>query len=386
MSAKMNIPELRFGEFSGEWEKSSLKDNLKGLIDCEHKTAPYLEHSEYLVVRTNNVKDGRLLYDDIKYTTKEGFSEWTKREIPSYGDILFTREAPAGESCLIPKDKMICLGQRMVLLRPNLQKLSASFLLWFLQSSRGKKNIKDFVIGTTVTRINIKDIYRINCHKPDLLEQEKIASFLSSVDAKIEQLSKKKKLLEEYKKGAMQKIFSLEIRFKDDNGSEYPEWIEKKIKNILKIRSGKDYKHLEKGDTPVYGTGGYMTSVNNYLYDGKSVCIGRKGTINKPMFISGKFWTVDTLFYTYQFENISPEYFYYLSLSINWLKYNEGTTLPSLSKKTIESIKIKIPKSSKEQIKIANFLSSIDAKIELITKELDATKEFKKALLQKMFV
>ena len=81
------------------------------------------------------------------------------------------------------------------------------------------------------------------------------------------------------------------------------EWIEKNISSILKIGNGKDYKHLNKGKIPVYGTGGYMTSVDEFLYEGESVCIGRKGTIDKPRFLQGKFWTVDTLFYTYSFNN-----------------------------------------------------------------------------------
>jgi type I restriction enzyme, S subunit len=72
------------------------------VIDCEHKTAPYVDFSEYLVVRTSNVRNGTLLFDDIKYTNKEGFIEWTQRAVPEHGDVLFTREAPAGETCLVP--------------------------------------------------------------------------------------------------------------------------------------------------------------------------------------------------------------------------------------------------------------------------------------------
>ena len=84
------------------------------------------------------------------------------------------------------------------------------------------------------------------------------------------------------------------LRFKEFSGV----WEDKLIGQILTVGSGKDYKHLSNGDIPVYGTGGYMLSVNDYLYDGESVGIGRKGTIDKPIFLTGKFWTVDTLFYT----------------------------------------------------------------------------------------
>ena len=100
------------------------------------------------------------------------------------------------------------------------------------------------------------------------------------------------------------------LRFPEFDGN----WERKKIGKILTIGSGKDYKHLSEGDIPVYGTGGYMTSVNNYLYDGESVCIGRKGTIDKPRFLEGKFWTVDTLFYSHSFNNSIPKFVYLLSL------------------------------------------------------------------------
>ena len=383
--SKLNVPQLRFSEFSGEWEETVVKNVLDTLIDCEHKTAPYVEYSKYLVVRTNNVKNGRLSYDEMKYTSYEGYKEWTQRKVPSHNDVLFTREAPAGESCLVPANKTICLGQRMVLLQPNLQKITTSFLLWFLQSNIGKKRIQKFVIGTTVTRINIKDIYRINCFIPSLLEQEKIASFLTAVDSKIEQLTQKQTLLQDYKKGVMQKIFSQEIRFKANDGSVFAEWEEKKLKEVLTIGSGKDYKHLDEGSIPVYGSGGYMTSVNNYLYDGESVCIGRKGTIDKPMFKSGKFWTVDTLFYTHSFKGTLPKFVYYIFQRVNWRKYSEASGVPSLSKSTIESIKVSIP-TIEEQVKIATFLTSIDTKIDHNSKQLDQVKQFKKALLQQMFV
>jgi len=100
------------------------------------------------------------------------------------------------------------------------------------------------------------------------------------------------------------------------------EWEEKALSELLTIGNGKDYKHLSNGEIPVYGTGGYMLSVDDYLYDGESVCIGRKGTIDKPMFLTGKFWTVDTLFYTHSFKNCIPKYIFYNFGTINWYEAN----------------------------------------------------------------
>ncbi|WP_427873508.1 restriction endonuclease subunit S [Flavobacterium sp. MMS24-S5] len=160
-------------------------------------------------------------------------------------------------------------------------------------------------------------------------------------------------------------------------------WQSVKISDVLTLGSGKDYKHLQHGTIPVYGTGGYMTSVNEYLYDGESVGIGRKGTIDKPVFLTGKFWTVDTLFYTHSFKNAIPYFIYLVFQSINWRKYSEATGVPSLSKNIIEPIKILLP-PLQEQQKIAEILSTVDDKIEIIDQQITETQELKKGLMQRL--
>ena len=170
------------------------------------------------------------------------------------------------------------------------------------------------------------------------------------------------------------------LRFKEFS----EEWEEKKLGEVLKIGNGKDYKNLEQGEIPVYGTGGLITKVNDWLYDGESVGIGRKGTINKPMFLTGKFWTVDTLFYTYNFNNSIPKFIYYIFNNIDWLSYNEATGVPSLSKSTILKIKSFFP-NLQEQQKIADFLSSVDKKISITEEKLGLFKDYKKGIMQKIF-
>lgn len=129
-----------------------------------------------------------------------------------------------------------------------------------------------------------------------------------------------------------------------------------------------------------------MGYVDDYLYNQPSVLIGRKGTIDKPQFIDEPFWTVDTLFYTKVSESVDP-YFAYLVVSrINLLKYNEASGVPSLSVRSLNSIKVKLPASFKEQLRIANFVKNIDEKISHIEVKIELTQIFKKGLLQKMFV
>ena len=175
-----------------------------------------------------------------------------------------------------------------------------------------------------------------------------------------------------------------QLRFKDDVTQDFPEWEDKSIGGVLSIGSGKDYKHLLNGDIPVYGTGGYMLSVDKYLYDGESVCIGRKGTIDRPTLLNGKFWTVDTLFYTHSFKNCHPKFIYAIFQRIDWKNYSEASGVPSLSKSTIEKIEISLP-SIAEQTKIANFLTSVDEKTTQLTQKCDLLAQYKKGVMQQIF-
>lgn len=167
--------------------------------------------------------------------------------------------------------------------------------------------------------------------------------------------------------------------FKEEEG-----WQLKLIGEILSIGNGRDHKHLSDGDIPVYGSGGHMRSVNEYLHDGESICIGRKGTIDKPFFLNGKFWTVDTLFYTHSFKKSLPRFVYALFQNIEWLKHNEAGGVPSLSKTNIEKIEILIPELEEQQ-KIADCLASVDELITLESQKLDRLKLYKKGLMQQLF-
>ena len=162
-------------------------------------------------------------------------------------------------------------------------------------------------------------------------------------------------------------------------------WIPNKIDHVCKIGNGRDYKHLSAGNIPVYGSGGYMTSVDKFLYDGESVCIGRKGTIDKPIFLTGKFWTVDTLFYTYTFHKCLPKFLYLIFQQINWYKYNEAGGVPSLLKTTIGNINIFIPNNENEQKKIVDCFSSLDDLINAVADKIETLKEYKKGLMQQLF-
>ncbi|GAA8947296.1 restriction endonuclease subunit S [Helicobacter pylori] len=136
-------------------------------------------------------------------------------------------------------------------------------------------------------------------------------------------------------------------------------WQKVRLGDILTLKHGRDYKNFKLGNIPVYGSGGYMLSINNFLHNGESVCIGRKGTIDKPIYLNGKFWVVDTLFYSYSFKKSIPKFIFYAFSIIKWSNYNEATGVPSLTKMTISNIEIPLPPLN-EQIAIADILSALD--------------------------
>lgn len=145
----------------------------------------------------------------------------------------------------------------------------------------------------------------------------------------------------------------------------YLSWEQRKFSDIVDVCSGKDYKHLEEGPIPVYGTGGFMTRVNEALsYDRDAVGIGRKGTIDKPYLLKAPFWTVDTLFYAIPKSDIDLEFAHCLFLNIDWKSKDESTGLPSLSKEAINETIALVP-SFNEQSWLGDFFNNLDSLITL---------------------
>lgn len=155
------------------------------------------------------------------------------------------------------------------------------------------------------------------------------------------------------------------------------------LKNTLKIKSGKDQKQVEveNGIYNIYGTGGIIGHTNTFLYDKESVGIGRKGTIDKPVYFDQPFWTVDTLFYSEIYEGFIPKYIFYLFQTINWKKYNTSTGVPSLTSSSIENIEKSFP-CYDEQLKVANFLTMIDMRIETQIKIINDYKILKNHIIK----
>lgn len=172
-----------------------------------------------------------------------------------------------------------------------------------------------------------------------------------------------------------------EFRF---DGYENP-WRREKLDRIVDVRSGMDYKHLQSGDIPVYGTGGYMLSVSEALsYKDDAIGIGRKGTIDKPYILKAPFWTVDTLFYAVPKDKNDLNFVYGLFQNIDWKKKDESTGVPSLSKNAINDTDIYTTDYAEQKI-IGSYLENFDRMIELHKQEIERLVCVKKAMMDKMF-
>lgn len=172
-----------------------------------------------------------------------------------------------------------------------------------------------------------------------------------------------------------------EIRFKGFS----EEWTEAALSDVIDVRSGKDYKHLGKGNIPVYGTGGYMLSVDSALSNVEdAIGIGRKGTIDKPYLLRSPFWTVDTLFYAVPKPRFKLDYLYCIFQKVDWKKHDESTGVPSLSKVAINNIPIRVT-AEEEQAAIGNYFQKLDSLINQHQQKHDQLSNIKKAMLEKMF-
>jgi type I restriction enzyme, S subunit len=394
MQKQTSIPQLRFPEFKGEWEKKKLGEVAEKINSGKTPLGGESVYSDkgILFIRSQNVNDDKLSLENSTYIS-EKINDTMKNSVVLANDILLNiTGASLGRSCVVPNDFAIGnVNQHVCIIRID-KKNNPNFIQPILSSEKGQNIFTSLQTGSGREGLNFQSIKGIEITFPTLPEQTKIAEFFTAIDAKIQALKKKKAYLQHYKKGVMQRIFNYEfnnyelrIRFKDDYGKEFPKWEKKKLGEVLSIGSGKDYKHLQEGNVPVFGTGGLMTFVNSFLYDGETVCIGRKGTIDKPFYHEGKIWTVDTLFFTHSFIKCLPKFIFYLFETINWKEYNEASGVPSLSKSTIEKIELVTP-SLAEQTKIANFLSFIDNKITNVQLQITNMETWKKGMLQRMFV
>ena len=396
------VPKLRFKEFTDKWEEKKLEyitkfskgkliskeDITETGIECIRYGELYTTYGEVIseiVSKTNlNIKDLVL-------------SEKNDIIIPSSGETAIDI---AKASCVTKSG--VALGGDLNILKLN---ENGIFLSYYL-NNKLKYQIASLAQGASVVHLYENHLKKLKVLFPCLEEQEKIADFLSNVDKKISITEEKLNLFNEYKKGIMQKIFNQELRFKDENGNDYPEWEETKIGKVLIERKeysekNNNFPHLSltkdgvlpkneryerdflvKDEEKMYK----ITRLNDICYNPANL---KFGVICKNNLGDGIFSPIYITFIVKEGTNAE-----YLNLYIKYSdfikrarKYEEGTVYERMAVKCSDFIKteIKLP-CIEEQQKIADFLLAIDTKIGKLSDELENLKEFKKGLLQQMFV
>ena len=249
------------------------------------------------------------------------------------------------------------------------------------------KRVMAMTAKTSVDSVRLEMISDMEIPTPSIDEQLKIGQLFTNLDTLITLHQRKCDKLIQFKAAMLQKMFPQngadkpEIRFKGFTDA----WEQRKLEEVITVGNGMDYKHLSEGDIPVYGTGGYMLSVDKALsYDKDAIGIGRKGTIDKPYVLKAPFWTVDTLFYCIPKEDYSLDFVYCIFQNVNWKEKDESTGVPSLSKVNINSTDVKVPTLA-EQEKIGAYFAQLDTLITIHQRKCDKYKSIKSGLIRKLF-
>ncbi|MCZ3367268.1 MULTISPECIES: restriction endonuclease subunit S [Methanobacterium] len=399
----MNVPELRFPEFSGEWKEKKLgeisKDGMYGM-----NTAATDFDSENKYIRITDIDENSHKFRPNPLCSPEGYLD--DKFLLKENDLLFARTgASTGKSYLYEKadGKLYFAG---FLIKFHINNANPKFIFYNTIREKYYNWVKMMSVRSGQPGINAEEYKKFEIKLPSFPEQEKIASFLSKIDEKIEKLGKKEDLWQNYKKGMMQQLFSQKLRFKYENGDDFSDWEEKKISEIGKIVTGttpstKDKDNYENGKylwvTPTDITSfKYIKQTERKLTDkgikkgreipGNSILVTCIASIGKNCIVKEKCSCNQQINAIIPKKEFNNEFIYYLieENSDKLKKYAGITATPILNKNSFEKLSFKFP-IFLEQAKIANLLSSIDKKIEQINKELEINREFKKGLLQKMF-
>ena len=378
------VPELRFKEFDGDWNFSRILDVASKITDGTHDTPQKIDDGiPYLTAL--HVKDGNIDVENCYYLSQKDHDVIYKRCNPEFGDLLIVNIGAGTATCAsVSVDYQFSL-KNVALVKPDKKIIEPDYLT-HLQRKKAKRLFHELTSGGAQPFFSLKEIGKIKVEFPSLPEQQKIASFLSAVDEKIQQLTKKKELLEQYKKGVMQQLFSGELRFKDENGNSYPDWEEKRLGEICEsIKSGNS-RSSDVGEVPLYGSTGIIGNCLECSHQGQFILIARvganAGTIN---LIDDNFGVSDNTLVFVCKPILEIRYIYYFLAHYNLNRLIYGSGQPLITGGQLKALKLKLP-NIEEQQKIATYLSSIDTKIESVKNQIAQTQTFKKGLLQKMFV
>ena len=385
------VPRIRFKGFEEDWEQRKLVRLCEKFTDGDWIESKDQSNFGVRLIQTGNIGLGEYIdkSNNKKWISEETFGRLNCEEVFA-GDILISRlPEPAGRACIVPS-----LGTKIIaavdctIVRVATQ-INSKYLLQCLSSQSYFDDVNTCLAGGTRQRISRSNLADFDIPIPANYEEQKaIGEFLFRLDHLITLHQRKLEKLKIIKKSMLENLFP-------QNGEKTPkirfsgftkDWEQRKLGEIVDVCNGRDYKHLLEGDIPVYGTGGYMISVNKALsYDRDAIGIGRKGTIDKPYILNAPFWTVDTLFYVIPKDKIALIFAFGIFQNIDWEKKDESTGVPSLSKAAINEIDVLIPKYEEQKV-LGLFFNGLDHLITLHQSKLEKLQKIKKSMLESMFV
>ena len=365
-----------------------LSDVCEFIVDCPHSTAPD-EGKGYPLIRTPNVGKGRLDLNGVHRVSESVYKQRIQRGAPRANDLIFAREAPAGNVALVQENQTVCLGQRTVLIRPNVQKVNPQYLVYYLLSPKPQYELLGTANGATVAHVNLPAIRNLKIELPEKSVQDKIGTILVTYDDLIENNQKQIKLLEE----AAQRLYKewfVDLRFPGHENTKIvdgvPEgWSRTNINEILTFHRGYDLtkNEMKAGRYPVVGSTTVIGYHNEFKIKGPGIVTGRSGSLGKYQFIWDNFWPHNTSLYISDYKDHNIFFVYSLLQTVDFASLNNGGAIPTLNRNVLSNIEVIEPTDELQEM-FATITEAQYRKIRNLEKQNNQLKMARDVLLPKL--
>lgn len=389
-SKQQQIPAVRFKGFTDAWEQRELKNISKIFIGLVTTMTENYRDSGTLLIRNSDIKENRFEFSENPIHLDEQFAEANNSRRLKYGDVVTVHTGDIGTSAVIDENEVGAIGFATINTRPNPEVLDSKYLAAYFNTPVHKNYATKMATGDGRSNYNLKDFTKLVIPVTSLKEQEKIGALLKCLEGTIalhqRQLDNYKKL----KKVMMQKIFDQELRFKDQDGNNYPDWREATLGEIclyksssISLDSFKEYK----GEKiyPLYDANSLVLNIDKYDQENDYVSIIKDGAgAGRIRYCEGKSSVLGTMGYLLPINTVDIQFLYFRLQIINFSSYISGSTIPHIYFKDYKKENIGLP-CEDEQKKISHFLSTLEKNVENSKKAIESLKQQKKGLMLLMF-
>ena len=327
-----------------EWK---LKDCCLSISDGDHLPPPKSDCGIPFITISNIDSTNHIDFSNTLFVPKEYYDNLDSIRKAQPDDIIYSVVGSFGKPVLIKENKKFVFQRHIAILRPNNEIVDSRYLYYIMLSRNFYMQADSVAVGAAQRTISLTSLRNMKVNLPELSIQQRIASILSRYDSLIENYQKQIKLLEESTQRLYKEWF-IDLRFPGHENTKIvdgvPEgWEKKRVTDLLEIKYGKDHKKLLEGNIPIYGTGGIMRYANESLYEGESVLIPRKGSLNNIMYVNGIFWTIDTMFYSIPKINHCAKIAYLFLREKDMYSMNIGAAVPSMTINILAGMELVLP-------------------------------------------